>query len=141
MAFAPLILRGNLTAGGDSVGVQVTSFTLRATRDDVEIPATFGARKSHAAGDDDYEIEIAYLQDIDDDALSEIFWAAVADDAGTIEFGGTFKPGAVSATNPLFTCTAVVTGVGRGGQVRTVGQDTQTFPLVGRPVKTTTPPT
>lgn len=137
MAFSPLILKGNLTIDSTDVSDQVTSFTFNGERDQVNIPATFGQRSSFLAGNDTYTVDIAYLQDQDDAALSTIFWDALADADGTIEVAGSFETGAVSASNPLFTATAVVTGAGMGGDVNAVGVDSQTFPLQDRPVKST----
>lgn len=137
MAFAPLILRGNLEINGTDVSDQVTSFTIRGARDTIDIPATFGTPKSFAGGDDTYEVEIQYLPDVDTTALTQIFWTALSDDDGTITFGGTMRFGATSATNPRWTGTALVTAVGIGGQVNTVATDSVTFPCVDRPTQST----
>lgn len=135
MAFAPLILTGNLEIDSVDVSDQVTQFKFSAARDQIDIPQTFGLRASFAAGSDTYEVEIEYLSDVDSTALTQIFWTAIADADGTVEVAGTFRPGAVSATNPQWTATAVVTGVGIGGGVNTVGMDSQTFPLTDRPTQ------
>tara|TARA_R110000824_G_scaffold30560_5_gene100401 strand:+ start:318 stop:734 length:417 start_codon:yes stop_codon:yes gene_type:complete len=137
MAFAPLILTGNLSIGGVDVSDQVTAFKFSATRDQIEIPATFGVRKSFAAGNDQYEVEIEYLSDVDATAVTQLFWTAIADTTGTLAVAGTFRPGVASATNPEWTGTAVVTGVGIGGTVNEVGTDSQTFPLTDRPTQVT----
>lgn len=139
MAFAPLILTGNQTANGVDVSDQVMAFKVVAARERVQIPATFGLRRSFRAGDDTYEVQIDYLTDTDTTSLSEIFWDAIGDVDGTIELTGTMRPDPISATNPAFTMTAVVTGAGIGGTVNTVGVDSQTFPLTDRPTKDTTP--
>lgn len=139
MAFAPLILTGNLEINGTDVSDQVTSFMFKAARDQIEIPATFGQRKSFRAGNDSYEVDIDYLTDVDATALTQIFWTAIADADGTVEIAGTMRPGVVSATNPQWTATAVVTGAGIGGEVNTVGTDSQTFPLTDRPTQVVTP--
>lgn len=138
MAFAPLILTGNLTIGGTDVSEQVTAFTFSGERDTVEIPATLGARMSFAGGNDKYEVEIEYLSDTDATAVSQILWTALADTAGTIEVAGTFRPEPVSATNPQWVATALVTGVGIGGTVNEVGVDSQTFPCLDRPTQVNT---
>lgn len=135
MAFAPLLLTGGLEIGGVDVSEQVTSFMIKASRDSIEVPATFGARKSFFAGNDSYELEIEYLQDVDATALSQIFWDAIGSAAGTVTFSGTLKDGAVSATNPEWSGTVVVTSVGLSGEVNTVGVDSVTFPIQGRPAK------
>ena len=137
MAFAPLILTGNLTIDGVDVSDQVTAFKFSATRDQVEIPATLGQRKSFRAGNDMYEVEIEYLSDVDATAITQVLWTAIADADGTIDVAGTFRPGAASASNPEWTATAVVTGVGIGGTVNEVGTDSQTFPLTDRPTQVT----
>lgn len=142
MAFSPLILRGNLKVNGNDVSDQVTSFTFTANVDTIDIPSTFGSRPSFAAGNDTYEVTIEYLMSNDATpfSLSEIFWDAIDTDAGTITVAGTLRSGSVSATNPLYTATAVVTGVGLGGENNTVGQDSQTFPLTDRPTRSTSAP-
>lgn len=137
MAFAPLILKGNQEINGVDVSDQVMSITFRAARDRIEIPATFGLRKSFAAGDDSYEVEIAYLPDVDATALTQIFWTALADDEGTITVGGTMRAGATSASNPRWTAEAVVTQMAIGGGVNTVATDRVTFPCLDRPTQPT----
>lgn len=135
MAFAPLILTGNLKINDTDVSDQVMAFKFLGARDSVEIPATLGVRKSFRAGNDSYEVEIEYLSDVDATAITQILWTALADPDGTIEVAGTFRPGAASATNPEWTGTAVVTAAGIGGTVNEVGTDSQTFPLVDRPTQ------
>lgn len=137
MAFAPLILRGNQTIDATDVSDQVTSFKIMGTRDQIDIPATFGSKASYAAGNDTYEVEIEYLSDMDATAVTQLLWTELDDTDGTVVLTGTFEDGAVSAANPEFTMTAVVTGVGVGGEVNTVGLDSQTFPLTGRPTQAT----
>lgn len=133
MAFAPLILTGNLEINGVDVSDQVTQFKFSGARAEVEIPATFGTRQSVGPGNDTYEVMIDYLSDVDATALTQIFWTALADAEGTVEVGGTFRPGVVSATNPKWVGVALVTAAGLGGEVNTVGVDSQTFPLLDRP--------
>lgn len=138
MAFAPLILTGNLEIDGTDVSDQIVGFKFSAARDQIEIPATLGQRKSFAAGNDSYEVEIEYLSDVDATAVTQLLWTAIADADGTILVSGTYRPGTVSATNPQWEATAVVTGVGIGGNVNEVGTDSQTFPLTDRPVQNVT---
>lgn len=133
MAFAPLILTGNLEINGTDVSEQVTQFKFAAARAEVEIPQTFGTRQSVAGGADTYEVMIDYLADVDATSLTQIFWAAIADVDGTVEVAGTFRPGVVSATNPRWVGIALVTAAGLGGEVSTVAVDSQTFPLLDRP--------
>jgi hypothetical protein len=138
MAFAPLILKGNLELGGTSVASQVVSFMIRGTADTITIPATFGARRSAAKGDDTYELEIEFLQDTDTAAISQILWTELADADGELTFSGTFRSGLVSATNPEWAGTAIVVDMGDlGGTVNTVGTATVRLPLKDRPVRAT----
>jgi hypothetical protein len=137
MAYAPLVLKHNTEIDSTDVSDQVISIKFMGTRDDVVIPATGGAAKSHAAGDADYSVEITLIQDVDSSAISEILFAALADADGTIEVSGTMRAGAVSASNPSYTADAVVTGWELGGGVNTVGQHTITMPCVARPVRGT----
>lgn len=137
MAFAPLILTGDLEINDTDVSDQVKGFVVRGTRDSVEIPATLGARKSFKAGADSYEIEIMYLADVDATALTQIFWTALADTDGTISFGGTVRPGGASASNPRWEGVAVVTATALGGEVNTVAEDSVTFPCTDRPTQST----
>lgn len=133
----PLILKGNLRVNDIDVSEAVTSFMFSGQRDTIDIPATFGASKSFRAGSDSYEVEISYLlgsNTATPTQLTNVFWEALADTDGTVTVSGTFAPGPASSTNPRYTATAVVTGVGIGGEVNTLAQDSQTFPLVGRPV-------
>lgn len=139
MAYDPIILKGNLSINGDDVSEQVTAFKFSGSRTTIDIPATFGRRQSVAAGTDSYTVQIDFLQDTDTAAVSMILWDALADSAGEIEVAGSFESGAVSATNPLFTATAIVNAVGLGGTVNTVATDSVTFPCTDRPVKSTTP--
>lgn len=139
MAFAPLILKGNLKINGTDAPEQVTSFMFKGAREAVTIPATFGARQSVGAGADSYECEIGYLQDTDATALSMILWDALADDEGTITVSGTLRAGAIAVGNPEWTATCVVTAAVLGGEVNTVAVDSVTLPCTDRPTKDTTP--
>lgn len=139
MALQPLFLQGNLKINDIDFSEIVESFTITATRNPVEIPKTFGRGKSFRAGTAEYEIEIRYQTDTaTPSTLSMLFWEALDDASGTVTYSGSFATGAVSATNPRFHGTAVVTGMALGGEVDTYGVDTVTFPLTARPSKATT---
>lgn len=139
MAFAPLILRSNITINTVDVGVQVMALTFLGSRDMIRIPATFGSRSSVAGGDDTYTAKLDFMQDVNALAISQILWEALADAVGTIIIAGTFRAGAVSVTNPRWTGTAQVGGFELGGAVNQLGVDSQTFELRGRPVRTILP--
>lgn len=130
MALKPLFLQGNLLINGTDFSDIVESFTLRVTRDTVEKAATFGKKKDFRAGGDAWELEIRYDADTaTPSTLTTIFYAAINDPVGTITFSGTFADGAVSATNPRWYGTAVVTSLAMGGDVNTWATDTVTFPV------------
>lgn len=132
----PLILKGNLKVNGVDVSAAVTSFTFKGMRETIDIPATFGSSQTFRGGSDTYEVEINYFQNTATPThMTGVFWDALADADGTVTVEGSFNTGAVSATNPKWTGTALVTGVGLGGDVNTLAVDSQTFPLLGRPVK------
>lgn len=138
MAFAPLICKGAPKINSTDVSLQVTAITFKGSRETIDIPATFGARSSKAAGDDTYEVEISLLQDTDATAVADILWTELATTNGTITVEATLRAGAVSETNPKYTGTAIVTGWELGGEVNSVGVLTVTLPLTGRPTKATT---
>ncbi len=135
MAFAPLILRGALKVNASDVSDQVMQFKFAGARSEINVPATFGKRESFEGGSDTYTVQIDFLQDVDATALSIILWDALTDPVGTIVVSGSLRDGPVGADNPLFTATAVVTAVGLGGTVNTVGTDSVTLRLKDRPVK------
>jgi hypothetical protein len=135
---AGLVLKGNLSINSVDVSDQVSAFTISGTRDQVEVPATFGARKSFKAGADMYEITIDYLQGSDTTDLSMIFFDALADSDGTITYSGTpYSDSPASTSNPIYDGTAVVTAAALGGEADTLGTDSVTFPCTDRPTKTT----
>lgn len=138
MAFAPIICRGNLAINGTDVPEQVVAFHFTGTRDQVVIPATFGTDKSFAGGDAEYEVMIEFLPDTDAASITSILFAALDDAAGTITVAGTFREGAVSATNPEWTATALVTDMGQlGGTVNDLARASVTLPLLARPTVVT----
>ena len=135
---AGITLTGNLAINGEDVSEQVSSFTISGSRDQIEIPPTFGARKSFKAGPDMYELTIDYLQGSDVTDLSMVFFDALADVDGTIDFSGTpYSDDPAGASNPVFSGTAVVTSAALGGDAESVGTDSVTFPCTDRPAKAT----
>ena len=138
MAFAPLVLTGTPEINSTDVSEQVMEIVFSGSRDAVNVPATFGSSPTFAAGNVTYEVEIRFLQDIDATAISDILFDALADSTGTVTVGATVRSGAVSATNPKYEATAVVTDWNLGGEVNTVGTTSVRFPLTGRPTVATT---
>ena len=135
---AGITLTGNLAINGNDVSEQVSSFTISGSRDQVEIPPTFGSRKSFKAGPDMYELTMDYLQGADVTDLSMVFFDALADVDGTIEFSGTpYSDDPAGEGNPVFSGTCVVTSAALGGDAESVGTDSVTFPCTDRPAKAT----
>jgi hypothetical protein len=135
----PLILKGNLAVGTDSltaadVSDQVLGFTIIAERDTVDIPATLASAKSKRAGGVAYSIKIDFFSSDGDDAdLFRVFWDTFATADGQLYFEGSVADDAVSATNPLWSGTFIVTGAQLGGDAEGLSQDSQTFPLIAAP--------
>lgn len=131
----PLILRHNLTLGGSAANDDLISLMFSGNRDSIEIPATAGQEKSFAAGDSDYMVELEFLADTSDDAISMLLFEAMDTAAGTITVSGTLREGAVGPSNKSITGTAIVTSFGElGGRVNTVARGRARLPLTGRPV-------
>lgn len=139
MAFAPLLLTQGLTIDSVDVSDQVFGFKVIGSRESIPVRKTFGQRASVRPGSDTYEVEIMFLQDVDATALSRIFWDALADADGTVVLTGKLRSGAISADNPEWTMTALVTGSEFGGEVDTVGETSLTFPLLDRPTQDVAP--
>ena len=130
-----MILKGNIEIESTDVSDQVASLTFMGSRDSVNLRATYGSEPSFAAGNVTYECSIDLNQGVAATDLSIVLFDQLADADGTITVYGTFQPGAVSATNPSFTATALVTDFEVGGEVNTEGTSAFTFPLLARPVK------
>lgn len=146
MAFNHLVLKGNKMIGPGNAGTlvnvntQILDFKCIGKRNVIQIPESYGSLESVAAGGQAWMLEIRYFQDSGAaDSLTEIFATAMADPTGTINFSGTFRDAAISATNPARTGIALVAGVELGGTVNTVGIVTVSMPMTGPPVLDITP--
>ena len=138
MAWTPdIIVTENLTVDSTDMTEQVMSLKFTGQAETVTIPATFGQRSSVRKGNDSYSVEVTFLQDYGTDALTSLIWEELADSDGEMVFAGSFESGSISASNPLYTATAIVTEGELGGAVNEVGQTTVTFPLKDRPTKST----
>jgi hypothetical protein len=138
----PLILRGNLRVGTNdttavAVGNEITDFTVSATADIITIPATMNNPVGYRGGAAHFEIKIGYLStDGTDGVFFPMIWAAIASPTGNkqLYFEGCLRDAVISASNPLWTGTFIVSGANVGGTVQTVSVDSLTFPLIGAPV-------
>lgn len=138
----PLILRGNLRIGTNdttavAVGNEVTDFTVSATADIITIPPTMNNPTGYRGGAAAFSVKIGYLStDGTDGVLFPILWAAISSPTGNkqLYFEGCLRDAVISAANPLWTGTLIVSGANVGGTVQTVSVDSLTFPLTGAPV-------
>ena len=144
MAFDPLIvLKGEFKMGADSgtavtYKAEVTSVELVRTRDLVEIPATWGTGiKEQRAGAVAQELRINMINDPQSSSLWAELWAQMDDADGQRYFEVVLKDGAVSASNPKFSGTCIVTGASIGGASGSVSQNSITMPIVGTITKAT----
>jgi PKD repeat protein len=135
MAFAPLVLSGGLTINDVDVSQQVKAFRFAGTRVNVPIPATFDTDMSFAAGPGSWQVEVEYLSDVDSSSLTQVFWSAMTTAPHTVTVSGTVRAGAVSASNPRWYGTAVVTSWGLGGGHYELGTDSVVFNLTAAPTQ------
>lgn len=116
-----LILKGNLKLGANHAGVadmsaEVIAFKVSAKVDNIAIPATLSTPKAARGGSVEYSIDISYLSTDDDSAtLFRVLWAAVGSASKELYFEGSFRDDAVSATNPVWYGTFIVSGADVGG--------------------------
>lgn len=133
-----LVLKGTFTLGGTDVSAEVTAVILKNTVNDVQIPATLAAGKSHAAGASKHEIQIDYLStDGDTGVLFEKLWTAIGTDAKELAWTCLLRNGAVGVTNPQWAGTLVVSGADVGGDVGALSTGSISCTLTGKPTKVT----
>jgi hypothetical protein len=136
----PLILRGNFKIATVDQSLEVTAFKIRGARDTVEVPATLGGPKSQRAGGALYEVEISYLAtDGTDGVLFPTLWTALGTATGEVAASASMRDGAISAANPEWQFTMVVTAAELGGEAEGLSTGSATFPLTGAPVIDITP--
>jgi hypothetical protein len=108
---------------------EVSSLVFKSARDSIAKPASFAnARKVTKSGALEYSCVINLMHDESDSlGLHKFLWDAI--EAG-LEVGAraSFKPGAVSATNPGFTGILAIVGLDTGGTVNEWKQQGQTYP-------------
>jgi hypothetical protein len=136
-----VLLRGSLTLNAVDVSDWVTEFKISRTRDVVEVPATLGTgTKSRSAGAHDYTLSISFLSETAASSAWATLWDAMETDSAEIPFAGKLQDAAVSATNPSFAGTILVTALDTGGTVGSLQQSSHTYPIkAGTLVRTTTP--
>ncbi|MEY2580523.1 MAG: hypothetical protein QOE09_372 [Ilumatobacteraceae bacterium] len=129
-----LVLFGQLSLAGVDVSDEVTSFTLMASRNEVAVPASLGNKVEYVkAGSEKWQIEIAYRQSEATNSVSKIFYDALLTEAATVNFSGSITD---DTDSDNFYGTFVVSGLSHGGAADSLAEDSQTFTLTARPVRT-----
>ena len=135
----PLIMRGNLRIGIAGFNVQdvsdaVTKFIVKSTVDTIKIPATLSTPKQNRGGGADYSIEIEYLStDQDSNSLFRLLWEAIGTQSKELWFEGSNADGPITANNPMWGGTFIVTDAAVGGPAEGLSTATATFPLKTAP--------
>lgn len=141
MATTPLIVGGNFKIGATDFSDAVTKVRIFGDADEVDIPPTLAGPKSTRKGGVQYSVELDYLSN-DTDATAELFrvlWTALSSGNGQLAASTQMRDGAISATNPEWQFTMVVTHASLGGEAEGLSSDSVTFKLTGAPVIDTTP--
>lgn len=130
MATNALLLEHDLSLDGVRVDDYITSFAIEITADEVEVPATAGNRwKGHKNGALDATLTINFLdyEAAANTTVTEILYDAILTSSGQIAFSGK-----MSEHSPWrYTGTINVNKFNIGGDVYTVAQGSQTFPITG----------
>lgn len=125
-----LLLKHDLALDGIAVDPWITSFSIEITADEVEVPATAATRyKSHLNGALDATLTINYLQyeSALNTNVTEILYDAILTNSGQITFSGKMTESAPWRWSGIINVNKIMVG----GDVYTVGQDSQTFPING----------
>lgn len=138
----PLFLKGNLKLGTSSgssveVGDEVTHFAIGVKVDEIEVPETMGTAKGARAGAADYSVTLGYLSSPQLGGVFRRLFDGIISDSGTMYFEGTLRDAAVSAANPKWSGTFVVTEASIGGDAEALSTAQSTFPMTGAPTKAT----
>ncbi|CAN5838268.1 hypothetical protein BH24ACT5_BH24ACT5_04790 [soil metagenome] len=140
------LAKGNLKIGVDaasavSVADAVTEFALSFSRPTKSVKPTLATgEESVRAGAPSFEIKITYYtDDVAAAGASNLLLGSLDTADGRMYFEGSLHEGVVSATNPKHSGFFYVTGAGLGGEVGEVAEDSQTYPLTGRWMTSTTP--
>lgn len=138
---AALVLVGHLGLGGSStdnltteqlVSDEITEFKVSATVDTIEVPATMTTPIHGRGGAADYAVTISYLSNDLAGSLFRKLWAALG---STLTFEGSMRTGSVSATNPIWYGTFVVTEASLGAAAQKLSEGSATFPMTGAPTR------
>lgn len=142
MAAAPLVLKAHLALGSTSsnasdVSDEVLTFKITAKIDEVEVPAT-GTKPAHVRGGaSDFAVTIGYLSNDIAGTLFTKLWTAITTGDKTLYFQGRNRSAAVSAANPNWSGTFVVTEATVGAAAEALSKGSATFPMTGAPTQAT----
>lgn len=118
----------------------VSQFLLNTARASVSTPATLGLDADTSAGERSDTLTIQFHSGVKAAEMWALLYEAITAPEATIDFKGTFDPGAVGVDNPQFAGTATLLSLDSGGTVGQLRQQTLTLPIkAGTLVKTTTP--
>ena len=139
-----LVLTGDLMLGGTSTdfntpGLDVSdeciAFKITAKVDTITVPATLNGIEHGRGGAADYSLEISYLSN---DLAGSTFRKLWANLGGTLTFSGKMRSAAISATNPEWYGTFVVTEASLGAASQKLSEGSATFPMTGPPTRSAT---
>ena len=124
-------LEGNITIGATDHSADITSIVITGTKATTEGGKTFAdASPTVEVGGAEYSVTINFNHDEGD--ASNVFatlYTAFLTDSSEVAFTGTFKDEAVSATNPEWSGTIIVTDLDIGGTVGDKKQQSKTYPV------------
>jgi len=131
-------LTGNLMMGvapgppATDISAWVTRMTIQRTREGITVAGTLATGvASTVAGAEHDNLIIDFYSDLSATAPFGLFETAIQTPNAELLFSGSLDPGAVSATNPKWTGTAIILGVDIGGTVGQLRGQSQTFPIKG----------
>lgn len=142
MATTPLVLTNPVVTIASTVFTDaVSAITIAGAANEVAIPATGSTPESVRRGSVKYTCALDYFSN-DTSLTAELFsvlWTALTDSAGNgqLTVVASLHGGTISATNPSWTFTIVVTEASLGGKVGDLSADSQTFTMTGPPVRAT----
>jgi hypothetical protein len=124
-----------VTVNGTSLSTSVSKAELAVESDDVETTAFGGSGwRSRIGGLKAANISLTFMNDYAAGAINQTLWPLL-NTLGTIVI--TPNGTAVSATNPSFTCTALINSLTEGGQVGDLSTFDVTWPVSGAVTRAT----
>lgn len=124
-----------VTLNGTPLSTSVSKAELAIEADDVETTA-FGGNgwRTRVGGLKAANLSLSFMQDYAAASVDSVIWGAL-NTLGTIVI--TPNGTAVSATNPSFTCTALINSMTEGGQVGDLATFDVTWPVSGAVTRAT----